>query len=224
VWDAVSALRVDKFIANSSIVSRRIRKFYRADSEVIFPPVATSRFCISEEVGDYYVIVARAAPYRRLDIAVDAFTKLKIPLKLAGDGRQMQSLRARAGANVEFLGRVSDKELPDLLSRSRGYVMPGEEDFGIAPIEANASGRPVIAFAAGGALDSQIDGETAILFAEQTVESLCEAVIRAESTRFDPHQIRLHAQKFDTGVFRAKMHTAVVAAVKQNGHETFSCS
>ncbi len=179
--------------------------------------MATSKFCISNEVENYYVIVSRAAPYRRLDLAIDAFTRLKLPLKLAGSGRQMNALRARAGANVEFLGRVSDNDLTELLARAKGYVMPGEEDFGIAPVEANASGRPVIAFAAGGALDSQVDGETGVLFEEQTVDCLCDAVLRAEATKFDPHHIRCNALKFDTSVFQAKMKSAVEAA-----HRSFS--
>lgn len=212
-WDAVSALRVDQFIANSSIVARRIRKYYRAESEIIFPPVDTGRFAISPDVGDYYIMVARAAPYKRLDLAVDAFTRLNIPLKIAGQGRQMQALRGRAGSNVEFLGRVSDADLPDLLARAKGYVMPGEEDFGIAPVEANACGRPVVAYGAGGALDSQLDGETGVLFCEQTVDSLCGAILRAEATKFDSHFIRRHAQRFDTQVFRAKMHKAVLDTV-----------
>ncbi len=208
-WDVTSALRVDQFIANSTIVSRRIRKYYGAGSKIIYPPVETSRFSISPQVDNYYVMVARAVPYKRLDLAVDAFTRLKIPLKIAGSGRQMQDLKSRAGSNIEFLGRVSDADLPGLLARSKGYVMPGEEDFGIAPVEANACGRPVIAFAAGGALDSQIDGTTSMLFKEQTVDSLCEAIEKAETTEFNPGAIRVHSLKFDTKIFRQQMMQTV---------------
>jgi len=211
LWDAAAAARVDKYIANSSIVARRIRKFYRAEAEIVFPPVNTDRFAISPTIGDYYIIVSRAVPYKRIDLAVEAFTRLKIPLKIVGSGRQRKELQAGAGNNIEFLGRVNDRELPDLMARARGYIMPGEEDFGIAPVEANACGRPVIAYAAGGALDSQIDGETGILFSEQTVDALCDAVCRAENTEFDPAAIRAHAKQFDTAVFRERILQVVAA-------------
>ncbi len=212
-WDAVASLRVDKFIANSSTVARRISKYYRADAEIVHPPVDTSRFSISPVVEDYYVMVSRAAPYKRLDLAIDAFTRLGIPLKIAGSGRQMQSLKSRAGSNVEFLGRVSDADLPGLLARARGYVMPGEEDFGIAPVEANACGRPVVAYGAGGALDSQCDGQTGILFSHQTVDSLCEAVLKCQELEVDPSAIRDHALTFDTEVFRSKIQKIVADEV-----------
>ena len=214
-WDAVASLRVDQFVANSSIVARRIKKYYRADAQIVFPPVETSRFQIEKEIGNYYIIVSPAIPYKRIDLAVAAFTQLKIPLKIVGAGRGMKLLQGQAGPNVEFLGRVSDQELPKLLAHARGYIMPGEEDFGIAPVEANACGRPVIAFAAGGALDSQIDGVTGVLFPEQTVDSLCEAVCQAECCDYDPEFIRSHALKFDMAVFREKM-MQVVAEARRN--------
>ncbi len=217
-WDAIAALRVDQFVANSSVVARRINKFYRAKSRVIHPPVDTSRFSISPVVEDYYVMVSRAVPYKRLDLAVDAFTALGIPLKIAGSGRQMEELKKRAGSNVSFLGRVSDADLPGLLARAKGYVMPGEEDFGIAPVEANACGRPVVAYGAGGALDSQIDGKTGILFPEQTVQSLSDAIKRAEATEFDPQYIRNHALGFDTEVFREKIQALVQEVLIHQKH------
>ena len=214
-WDAVASMRVDQFVANSSIVAKRIKKYYRADAEIIFPPVETDRFQIAKEIGDYYIIVSRAIPYKRIDLAIAAFTKLKIPLKIVGAGRDMKALQEKAGSNVQFMGRIGDRELPKLLSEAKGYIMPGEEDFGIAPVEANACGRPVIAFAAGGALDSQIDGVTGELFPEQTVDSLCEAVCRAENSTYDPHAIRAHAQKFDTATFQEKMFQ-IVANARRN--------
>jgi len=204
-WDALAASRVDHYIANSRAVARRIAKYYRRDSEVVYPPVATSRFKTAEEVEDYSIIVSRFAPYKRLDLAVEAFTALGRPLKIVGEGRQKQALQAKAGKNIEFLGRVDDVALPDLLARAKAYVMPGEEDFGIAPVEANACGRPVIAYAAGGALDTQVDGVTGVLFPEPTVESLCAAVERADEIDFDPQAIRRHAQKFDTCAFEARI-------------------
>jgi glycosyltransferase involved in cell wall biosynthesis len=214
-WDALAATRVDRYVAISTIVAHRIEKFYRRDCDIICPPVDTSRFSISPEVDDYYIIVSRFVPYKRIDLAVRAFTKLGIPLKVVGSGRQMKHLQEIAGPNIEFLGRVSDKELPTLMARAKAYVMPGEEDFGIAPVEANACGRPVIALAAGGALDTQIDGVTGVLFREQTVEGLCDAVRRLESLTFDPERIQQHAKKFDTSVFCAQIAKVVEDAYRE---------
>lgn len=204
-WDSVASSRVDHYIANSRAVARRIAKFYRRESEVIYPPVETSRFRIAREIGDYYILVARFAPYKRLDLAIEAFNELGRPLKVVGEGRQRAALEAKAGKNIEFLGRVDDVALPDLLARARAYIMPGEEDFGIAPVEANACGRPVIAYAAGGALDTQIDGVTGVLFEEQSVAGLCDAVRRADTIDIDPEAIRKNAQRYDTCAFQENL-------------------
>jgi glycosyltransferase involved in cell wall biosynthesis len=204
-WDALAAMRVDHYIANSRIVAERIQKFYRRDSTVIHPPVDTSRFRIANEVGDYYIMVTRFAPYKRLDLAVKALSKLNRPLKIVGSGRYGKELEKMAGPNVEFMGRVSDEKLPALLAGAKAYIMPGMEDFGIAPVEANACGRPVIALGAGGALDSQIDGVTGVLFPEARVESLIDAIRRADDIAFDPQAIREHALGFDTARFKERM-------------------
>ena len=204
-WDVQASMRVDHYVANSRIVADRIQKFYRRESAVIAPPVETQRFYISPEIDDYYIMVTRLAPYKRLDLAVRALTQLDRPLKIVGTGRYMDQLRKIAGPKVEFLGRVSDAELPTLLARARAYIMPGMEDFGIAPVEANAAGRPVIALGVGGALDSQIDGTTGVLFREPTVESLIEAIERADKINFDAAKIRAHAQGFDRETFKARM-------------------
>jgi glycosyltransferase involved in cell wall biosynthesis len=217
-WDLVASDRVDTYVANSSAVARRIRKFYRRECEVVCPPVDTGRFVIAQDTGDYYIIVSRFVPYKRLDLAVQAFTTLGRPLKVVGTGRQMKDLQAMAGPNVEFLGNVDDVALPGLLARARAFLMPGEEDFGIAPVEANACGRPVIAFAAGGALDSQVDGLTGVLFEEQTVEGLCRAVLRADTIAFDPIRIRAHAQRFDTAMFRRNMTLVIAEACSAEYH------
>ena len=209
LWDSIATNRVDQLVANSSAVAQRIQKFYRRDSVVIHPPVNTTRFHLSEDVGSYYLIASRFVPYKRLDLAVDAFTHMGRHLKVVGTGRQAKDLQERAGSSVEFLGHVSDAELSNLMAQARGYVMPGEEDFGIAPVEANACGVPVIAYAAGGALDTQRQGETGILFPEQTVDSLCAAVEKAETIQFDPVFIRNHARNFDTSVFRRKIGSLV---------------
>jgi glycosyltransferase involved in cell wall biosynthesis len=208
-WDAVAQLRVDEHIANSSVVADRIQKYYRRDCDIIYPPVDTERFTISETVGDYYLVAARFAPYKRLDLAIEACNKLKRPLKVVGSGRQDEYLRSLAGPTVEFLGRVPDAQLTKLMAECKAYIMPGQEDFGISPVEANACGRPVIAYAAGGALDSQLDGASGILFGAQTVESLCEAIVTLECTRFNPALIRAHAQQFDSTVFRSKVTSII---------------
>ena len=204
-WDVQASLRVDKYIANSRTVSSRIRKFYRRESEVIHPPVETKKFRIYDDIGDYYIMVTRLAPYKRLELAVEACTRLGVPLKIVGGGRYGEKLKKMAGPTVEFLGKVPDSQLVDLMARAKAYIMPGVEDFGIAPVEANACGRPVIAFAGGGALDSQIEGRTAIFFREATAESLMKAIEEMENATFDPQVIRHHAQKFDTESFRIKM-------------------
>ncbi|MCW3098728.1 MAG: hypothetical protein JWL77_4346 [Chthonomonadaceae bacterium] len=214
-WDMIASTRVDQYIANSSVVARRIDKFYRADCEIVYPPVDTSRFHISEVVENYHIMVSRAVPYKRLDLAVAAFTRLKKPLKIVGSGRQMDALKAQAGPNVQFLGRVGDKDLPGLMARAKAYIMPGEEDFGIAPVEANACGRPVIAYAAGGALDTQRDGITGVLFKEQTVDGLCDAVCRLEDLDLDPQAIQAHARTFDTVVFEERIRRVVAKAVQE---------
>lgn len=213
-WDAVAAARVDHYVANSSVVAARIRKFYRRESQIVFPPVDIGRFRISPEVGNYYLIAARFIPYKRLDLAIEACNRLQRPLKVVGDGRQSAKLRALGGSTVTFLGRVNDEELAEVMSHARAYIMPGEEDFGISPVEANACGRPVIAYGAGGALDSQIHGVTGVLFKEQTVESLCDAIRHAECINFDPQRIRAHAMRFDTGVFIQEMQRVIETALE----------
>ena len=209
MWDLLSAARVDRFIANSSAAGRRIRKFYGRDCEVIFPPVDVSRFSIADKVEDYCVVVSRLAPYKRLDLAVDAFSRLNKPLKIIGEGRDYASLKARAGNCVEFLGRLDDKTTAQVMAQARAYIMPGEEDFGLSPVEANVCGRPVIAYGAGGALDTQIDGKTGILFPHQTVDSLCEAIECMETIDWDPQFIREHAMQFSTEVFRQRFFDVV---------------
>jgi len=206
-WDVATAQNVDRFLAISSTVSARIRKYYRRDSQVIYPPVNCDAFQLPPvRVDDYYLIVARLIPYKRIDLAVDAFTRLGIPLKIVGSGgRALAELKSRAGRNVEFVGRVSDAELKDLYAGCRGLLFPGEEDFGIAPLEANASGRPVIAYAAGGALDTVVDGHTGVLFERQEVDHLIGAVRRAEATAWDSVELRQHARKFDRQVFRDQL-------------------
>lgn len=208
-WDALAAMRVDQYVAISRVVADRIEKFYRRDCELVYPPVETSRFHISPEVEDYYIMVNRLVPYRRIELAIEACNRLGRRLKIVGSGRHRAKLEQIAGPTIEFCGRVSDEDLPAMLAKAKAYLMPGMEDFGIAPVEANASGRPVIAYAGGGALDTQIDGITGVLFHEITVESLMEAMLKADEINFRPEQIRAFAQNFDTDRFKEGIQATI---------------
>lgn len=202
-WDRRTSGRVDRFVANSSAVRDRIRDFWGRDADVVFPPVDTERFGpVSDElVEDYFLMVSRLVPYKRFDLAIDAFKTLGLPLKIAGSGRDRQALERRAGPTVQFLGHVSDDELARLYARARAVVFMSEDDFGIAQVEAQAAGRPVIALGAGGALDTVIDGVTGVHVAEQTTESLIEAVRRFEGLSFSTRRNVEHAQQFSTQRF-----------------------
>lgn len=209
VWDRLAADRVDHFIAISQEVRRRIAKVYGRDSVIIYPPVDTSRFAPASQIDDYYLIVGRLVPYRRIDLLIEAFNKMQRPLRIAGSGRDKERLESMAGPTIEFLGYVPDEDLPDLFAHCKAFMFPGEEDFGIAPIQAMAAGRPVIAYAAGGALDTVIPGKTGALFAEQTVDGIIQAVESFDETCVDTAVIRQHAQQFDTAVFKHKMQDFV---------------
>ncbi|MCA9387906.1 MAG: glycosyltransferase, partial [Candidatus Andersenbacteria bacterium] len=203
VWDRLAADRVDRFIANSETVQRRIEKFYRAESEVIFPPVDISGLkpVPVEEVSDYYLLVSRLRPYKRVDLAIKAFNSLSLPLKIVGMGEEYEKLKAMAGKNIEFLGPVNNEERNELLSHCKAFIHPQEEDFGIAALEAMAAGRPVIAYGKGGARETVVDGQTGILFDDQTPWDLVDVVRDFDYTAFDPAVIRAHAEKFSTEIF-----------------------
>jgi len=205
MWDRLAADRVDYFIAISEEVRRRIAKIYHRDSVIIHPPVDTDRFQPSSLVEDYYLFVGRLVPYRRLDVLIEAFNNLDRPLYIAGSGRDRERLEAMAGPNINFLGYVPDEDLPDLISRSRAFLFPGEEDFGIAPIQAMAAGRPVIAYAGGGALETVLHGETGWLFTEQSVPAIIEAVESFEPEAMDVGLMVDHASQYDVAVFKHKM-------------------
>ncbi len=206
-WDAHTATRVDEFIAISRAVQARIAKFYHHKSTIIHPPVEVQNFqpVKISEVSDYFLIVSRLVPYKRVDLAVEAFNRLGLPLVIAGEGRDRARLEKIAQPNIHFVGRVSDEQRRDLLARCRAFVFPGEEDFGIAPLEANGSGRPVIAYAGGGALDTISEGVNGVLFREPSVESLAECVRAFDANAFDPLQVRAHAEKFDVRVFQQEL-------------------
>jgi glycosyltransferase involved in cell wall biosynthesis len=209
-WDRRAADGVDHFVAISREVQGRIRRFYQRDSIIIHPPVDTSRYRPSTDPpGDYFLVVSRLIPYKRIDLAVRACSELGLPLVIVGEGRDRSALENMAGPTVQFRGRVTDDELSELLAHCRAFVFPGHEDFGIAPVEAQAAGRPVIAYAAGGALDTVLDGQTGLLFHEQTPEALADAIRRMEFADFDPVAIRHHAERFSVGRFKRELHTFI---------------
>ncbi len=214
MWDRLSADRVDYFIANSGYVARRIKKHYRRESEVIYPPVDTAFFAAPDpavpvNAGDYYFIVSRLIPYKRIDLAVEAFTGLGLPLKVAGDGPERRRLEEMAGPNVEFLGRVSDAEMKKLYTGCKAFIFPGEEDFGITPVEAQAAGRPVIAYGAGGALETVLPGVTGEFFQPRTAEALAGVVSRFDPDEYRPEVIRRHAAGFDRELFKQRIQEFV---------------
>jgi glycosyltransferase involved in cell wall biosynthesis len=204
---------VDHFVAISSEIQRRIARFYGRDATIIFPPVALDRFAPREAVGDYFLSLGRLIPYKRVDLAVRACTALHLPLVVGGDGRDRARLQRMAGPAVKCVGRVPEADLPALMARCRAFIFPGLEDFGITPVQALAAGRPVIAYAGGGALDIVQDGVNGVLFHKQTVEALSAAIERFLRLRFDPEVVRRSAEKFDTAVFKEKLSAFIVEKV-----------
>jgi glycosyltransferase involved in cell wall biosynthesis len=207
-WDVTTSLRVDHFIANSDYVGKRIKKFYRRDYDVIHPPVDAGRFSISATPGDYYICAGQITPYKKIEIAVEAFTRMNLPLLVLGSGATPK-LKKMAGKTVKFLDGVDDKTMQQHFSNCRALIFPGVEDFGIVPLEVMASGRPVIAFGRGGALETVVDGQTGYIFPEQTVESLITAVERMQAThtRFDPEVLRAHALTFERSLFKERLRS-----------------
>ena len=221
LWDRLAADRVDHFIAISRTVQRRIARQYRRESVVIHPPVDTGRFSIADgPIEDYYLIVSRLVPYKRVDLAVQALSQLGRPLIVVGEGRDRANLERMAGPTVTFVGHLCDKEVSDLLRHCRAFIFPGLDDFGIAPVEAMASGRPVIAFAAGGALDTVLEGRTGLFFRESTPQALAATIQQFETLDFDRATIRHHAERFDQALFEAKLTTFVENAVESYGQLT----
>lgn len=204
-WDYAAAQRVDHFIAISTEIQQRIQTFYDRDSVIIYPPVDTARFQPSATIEDYFLVVSRLIPYKRIDLAVQAATRLGVPLKVGGKGRDLDRLKELAGPTVEFLSYVPDADLPDLMARCKAFIFPGLEDFGITPVQAQAAGRPVIAYAGGGALDTVIPSKTGVLFADTTVDSLMAAMQSFDASAYDPAAIRAHAEQFDTALFQQQI-------------------
>lgn len=205
LWDRVSADGVDHFATISRTVAARVAKYYRRDSRIIYPPVDTGSFHVSDGHDDYFLVVSRLIPYKRIDLVVEAFNRLGLPLVVIGDGRDRPTLESRAKPNIYFLGKVPDEEVRRYFSRCRAFIFPGEEDFGITPVEAQAAGRPVIAYGAGGALDTVLDGVTGKLFCPQTAEALADAVASFDEANYDPVAIRRNAERFDAASFQRQL-------------------
>ena len=210
-WDYAAAQRVTRFIAISTTVQERIRRLYCREASIIHPPVDVDRFAPvpSTEVGEYLLVVSRLIPYKRIDLAVRAATALGMPLKIAGHGRDERRLRSLAGPTVEFLGYVADAELPALFARCRALLFPGLEDFGIVPVQAQAAGRPVIAYAGGGALDTVEPGISGELFAEQTADCLVETLRQFDASAYVPSVLRERAARFSRERFLAAIRDVV---------------
>jgi glycosyltransferase involved in cell wall biosynthesis len=215
IWDKEAACRVDKFVAISNFVKARIKKYYERDAQVIYPPVYTQKYKIAGKIDDYFLMVGRLVSYKRFDLAIKVFNAIGKPLKIVGDGPERRRLEKLARSNIEFLGLVSDYKMPEIYSRAQAVIFPQVEDFGLVPIEAMASGRPVIAYRGGGALETVIDlkeaaalgvsGPTGIFFDDQTEISLAQAIGKYYQTTWDPKAIREHALKFDKEIFKEKI-------------------
>jgi glycosyltransferase involved in cell wall biosynthesis len=207
MWDVSTAARVDSFVANSETVAKRIRRYYGADSVVIHPPVDTNSFSIAppSELEDYYLMAGELVSYKRPDLAVRAFNELKLKLVVIGGGDMLDEVRRLAGPTVTVLGAQPFDVLRRHYAKCRALIFPGEEDFGMVPVEAMASGRPVIAFGRGGAVETVAKGLSGVFFAEQTLESISLAVKELDKIEIDPAKIAAHAERFGKDHFFRKM-------------------
>ncbi len=211
IWDVTSSNRVDSFIANSGHVAKRIKKYYNRDAVIIHPPVDTDIFNLSKTTDDYFLVISALVPYKRIDLAVDAFNNTDARLIIIGEGPELKKLQKMAGANIEFLNWLPHDQLFNYYSNCKALIFPGEEDFGIVPVEAQSCGKPVVAFARGGALetvigysDKNINKASGVFFNDQTVESLQEAIDKCNNTSWDIEYIHTHAQKFSKTNFKLK--------------------
>jgi glycosyltransferase involved in cell wall biosynthesis len=205
-WDYCAAQRADEYIANSSHIAGQIKKYYGRDSQIIYPPVHTEKFMpVISPASDYYLAVGRLIPYKKFDLIVETFNRLRYPIKIVGVGSDYKKIKRMAKPNVEIMGRVDDDELANLYANCKAFVFPQIEDAGIVPLEAMSAGRPVIALNRGGSLDSMKEGVTGVFFNDQTVEGLESAVKKFEKMEFDPVKIRKHAEEFDVERFKEKI-------------------
>jgi len=222
LWDRASIDRVDKLIANSDFVRRRIKKYYKKESVVIYPPVNYDNFYVSKDTDDYFLMVGRLIAYKRFDIAIQAFNRLGLKLKIIGRGPEIKRLKKISGPNIEFLGRVPEEKLAGYYAKCRAFIFPQEEDFGIVAIEAMASGRPVIAYHGGDIPEHLEEGRTGIFFKNQLPDDIVEAVKIFFNYKFDPEYIRSQVEKFDKKYFKAKIKEYIakemdIFKIKNNG-------
>lgn len=202
-WDLENLKNVHYFIANSQYIANRIQRVYGRDATVIYPPIETAAFDFQEKKENFYLTIARLVPYKRVDLIVEAFTQMPSKhLCVIGEGPEMEKIKNLAGKNVELLGFQPDSIKNSYLSRARGFIFAAEEDFGIAPLEAQASGTPVIAYGKGGALETIVEGETGLFFSEQTVLSIKKTIEKFENMHFDPEKIRRNAERFGASKFK----------------------
>lgn len=205
-WDRMAADRVDVFVANSKTVQDRIKKYYRRESEIVYPPVNLKKFTPKTKPGgSYFLAGGRLVSYKRFDLIVTAFNRLGIPLKIFGTGPELEKLQSMAKKHIEFVGYVNEEQQAELYRGARAFINPQVEDFGITPIESMASGTPVIAFAQGGALETVVEGVTGKFFHEQRWEEIADLVIRWDDKAFDPQRIHQHAQRFDINAFQQRL-------------------
>ena len=209
-WDRTTSQRAGAYCAISQTIAERLQAAYKRSSQIIYPPVETDYFTPdSSRPGEYYLAVSSAVPYKRLDLAVEACNRLRQPLRVVGGGPGVEKLKALAGPTVEILGWVGDEQLRDLYRNCRALIFPPEEDFGIAPVEAQACGRPVLAFGKGGALETVIDGQTGAFFREQTVDALVQAIQTFEPEAYSAQAARTNALRFSTARFRREFASAI---------------
>lgn len=204
-WDLKASKRPDFIIANSENVKKRIKKYYHRDSDPIFVPVDVKKFTPSDKKGEYYLVVSRLEPYKKVDLVIDAFKKLKLPLKIVGSGTRFDELRKEVPENIQLIGRLDDDQLAKMYQASIATIFPQEEDAGIVPLESMAAGRPVIAYKKGGALETIIDKKTGLFFEKQTVNDLIESVKKIQKIKFDSKIIRQQAEKFDKELFKKQI-------------------
>lgn len=211
IWDKCAADRVDFFISNSNYIAQRIKKYYRRDAVTIYPPVHINEYPIVQQPDDYYLMVGRFTYYKRFDLAIEACNRLGKRLVIVGKGDEEKKLRAMAGPTVEFKGAISDEEIRKLYSNAKAFLFPGEEDFGITPVEAQSAGCPVIAFGRGGATETVLDKKTGLLFPEQTAQNLAECIeaFETEGVKYSRARIREHSLSFSEERFREEVKAFV---------------